>query len=372
MQSLIYIAASNGAGNASLSTIQNVRTPGAVTNTVNTVAGFPVNFYATMGTPRSTVDPVTGETITVVTEASAVDFAGVLNAGKIDIVAIAPGYTDLGSKVGDIIIVRPITEWANNLFNVLSQSLNVDGTIKDTAIPSVADHIQSGGIWSTLTLLNAAMTTLIGFQNTNRGTVAAVATRAFTASKDTYVDVLRNTTTNLFTLVYTEVANNAASPALAVNSIRLAKVITSGAAITSITQSGKDSLANLIYPLGSIGGENIQSYKVQRRNNTVNITENTAVMQTGWVAISPPTGLNASTTVTFPNSFTNVPIVTATYGGDSVGATSTLGSGAGSVSAAYAQARSVTITNVLLTATAPTGGWSAGNTVYIHWMAIGV
>jgi len=261
MQSIAYIPGSNGAGNASQMTVQNVRSPGASDILVNTVTGVPTKFYGSMGAPHTFTDPVTSEIITIISETTAVDFAGHVDTGKLVIDAIAPGYVDTrGSLVGDIVVIRPITEWANNIFNILSQSLNDDGTIKNTAIPNVADHIQSGGIWTLVSGLNGAMESLIGFQNTIRGTIADITSRTFTASKDTYVDILRNSTTNVFTIVYTEVANNATSPALAANSIRLAKIITNGSTITSVVQSqNSDSLGNIIRPMGATSSANIQN-----------------------------------------------------------------------------------------------------------------
>lgn len=254
MQSLAYIPASNGIANASLMTVQTVRAANAPTITVNTVAGASAKFYGSMGTPHTFTDPQTGETITIISESTAVDFAGSVSGSTINIDAIAPGYTDTGSKVGDIIVIRPITEWANNIFNALSQSLNDNGSLKAAAVtynPNVGDYVQTGGIWSTVSGLNGAMTALTAWQGGYQGTIAAIAARAYTASKDTYVDVLRTLSgyTNTFTLVYTEVANGAASPALAANSIRIAKVVTNGTAITSIVQGGLDSLGNFMLPL---------------------------------------------------------------------------------------------------------------------------
>jgi hypothetical protein len=69
---------------------------------------------------------------------------------------------------------------------------------------------------------------------------------AYTASKDTYADLSK---TGTFT--YIPVANGAASPALTANSIRLAKVVTNGTEIASVTQSSIDSLGNVIYPVVS-------------------------------------------------------------------------------------------------------------------------
>ena len=275
MQSIKYIPGSNQALNASVATVQTIRSAGATSNTVNTVSGFPTFFYATMGTPHTFTDPVTGETITIISDATAVDFAGTINAGKIDIVAIAPGYTDLGSKVGDIIIVRPVTEWANNIFNILSQAHDDNGDLKITQLDRffknseiLFDFVVPGGAvlaglgyGSTLT---ASLSAGVCYINGLRQTIAAVATRTYTASKDTYVDALYNAS-GVATIVYTEVANNAASPALAANSVRLGIVVSGAniAAAASINQGQldrllpiassqpyqfTDSLGNIIYP----------------------------------------------------------------------------------------------------------------------------
>ena len=137
MNSLAYIPGSDGAANASLMTVTNVRSAGATTIQVNTVANAPTKFYASMGTPNTFTDPVTGETITVISEATAVDFAGIIDGSNVEIVEIAPGYTDGGSEVGDIIIIRPVTEWANNLFNLLSVAHNDDGSLKGGVLENV-------------------------------------------------------------------------------------------------------------------------------------------------------------------------------------------------------------------------------------------
>lgn len=155
--------------------------------------------------------------------------------------------------------------------NINADSVTVNGSITATGDltengvtarvyrnESDYDFVASGGIWSLAAGLNGTMTALTAYITGYRSTILAVASRAFTASKDTYVDVLRTTvgSTTTFSLVYTEVANGATAPALAANSIRLAIVITSGAAITSVLQgpkitagiSGFDTLGYKIYP----------------------------------------------------------------------------------------------------------------------------
>lgn len=114
--------------------------------------------------------------------------------------------------------------------------------------------------------LNASMTTGICYINGRRISISAVTARTFTASKDTYVDILDNGD-GTGTLVYTTATNNAASPSLAANSIRIGIVVTGAssiAAATSINQGSPyatlptttvsvpvavcDTLGNLIYP----------------------------------------------------------------------------------------------------------------------------
>lgn len=251
MQSIALIPASDGTTNASLMTVQTIRASGATAIAVNTVAGVPTKFYASMGTPHTFTDPVTSETITVISDATAVDFAGHVDTGQLIIDAIAPGYTDTnGSKVGDIVIIRPVTEWANNIHNVLNQSHNDDGSLKTNSLDAfykppelISNYIASGGIITLTSGLTASFTDIVFYINGLRNVKTGVANSAYTASKDTYVDI-----TNAGVLVYTEVANNAVTGfALAVNSLRIARVVTSGVAITTIQQYGVDGLNNLIY-----------------------------------------------------------------------------------------------------------------------------
>lgn len=125
------IKASDGSGNASVATVQNARSPLATTLQVDTVQGIPTTFIATMGTPHTFTDPITGETITVISEATAVDFFGHVDGTDLEIDAISPGYTDAGSEVGDIVIIRPTTSWADNIAALLEVALENNGVLKD-------------------------------------------------------------------------------------------------------------------------------------------------------------------------------------------------------------------------------------------------
>ena len=138
MASISSLKASDGTGNASVATVQSVRSSGATTLVVDTVQGINTKFHATMGTPHTFVDPVTSETITVISEASAVDFVGHVDGSNLEIDTIAPGFTDAGSAVNDIVIIKPTTQWADEVAEVLEVSHDDDGTLKDDTVETAA------------------------------------------------------------------------------------------------------------------------------------------------------------------------------------------------------------------------------------------
>lgn len=139
MASIEQIRASDGSGNASVATVQTSRSSGASTLIVDTVAGINVvGFEGSMGTPHTFTDPITSETITVISEATAVDFTGHVDGSNIEIDSIAPGYTDAGSSVGDIVVIRPTTQWADNVADVLATEHNDDGTHANVTATSVS------------------------------------------------------------------------------------------------------------------------------------------------------------------------------------------------------------------------------------------
>lgn len=281
MASIDSLKASDGSGNASVATVQNARSPLATTIQVDTVQGINTNFYGTMGTPHTFTDPITGETITVISEDTAVDFKGHVDGSNLEIDDIAPGYVDNGSEVGDIVIIRPTTQWGDEVAEVLEVSHNDDGTIKNDAITTkdqfvdaldpvqrltetIFDFVASGLVWSGDSYGStraASMTAGVVYINGVRVPISAVTARSFTASKDTYIDVGTDGV-----LDYTEVANNAASPALAANHIRIGIIVTGASSIanvgsvnqgqldkvlpiaSSVPYTFTDSLGNIIYP----------------------------------------------------------------------------------------------------------------------------
>jgi hypothetical protein len=157
---------------------------------------------------------------------------------------------------------------------------------------SFSNFVKSGGVWSIQSGLAGNMTAMTLFIAGVEYSQALVTGHTFAASSDTYVDYTAGTG-----LAFNAVANNAASPALAANSVRIAIIVTSGAAITSINQgapnvtapvassitySVTDSLGNMIYPTNPSGG--IVGYRQITSNFTT--TSSSAVQVPG---LSAPT-----------------------------------------------------------------------------------
>lgn len=95
---------------------------------------------------------------------------------------------------------------------------------------TIGNLLASGCVWTATSGLAATMTAGVVYVNGKRVVVSLIASRTFTASKDTYVTVDENGTVS-----YSEVANGASVPSLPANSVWLAKVVTDGSAVTSVT-----------------------------------------------------------------------------------------------------------------------------------------
>jgi hypothetical protein len=232
---------------------------------------------------------------------SQTDWKGIVSGATITNLTLKAG-TNTGYSVGDVVEAAPTAAWADDMATGMQQQHNQDGSHSVVTATSVAttgnvaatgnvsaggsasvgaglsvtgkitgtdgttiilpmgNLVLSGGIWSTVSGLNGAMTALKGWVNNKFTSTAAIASRAFTASKDTYIDQKDDGT-----IVYIETANNATTGmTITANSdgspaMRIGYVATSGAAITAIKQvsilvpsassfSGFDALGNRIYP----------------------------------------------------------------------------------------------------------------------------
>jgi hypothetical protein len=128
-----------------------------------------------------------------------------------------------------------------------------DAAVTDTKLaarPSeyLSDFIYSGGVVAQSAGLVGTFSNIVYYIGGVRYTATSVANKTYTASKDTYVDIGSDGTVD-----YNEVTNGAAAPSLSANHIRVAKVVTSGAAITSVSQYGRENSVQT-YPTNPISG----------------------------------------------------------------------------------------------------------------------
>lgn len=228
----------------------------------------------------------------------------------------AVNYPNLGNSVtGSAITYGAAGSDSNISTNVTSKG---SGKVQDNGSnlidfrSSFQNFIQTGGVWTQNAGLVGSMTALTLWIAGIQYSVAAVASHTFGASVDTYIDYTVGTG-----ITYTAVSNNAASPALAANSVRLSIVVTNGSAITFINQGQtdttltnfgptvssnaltvSDSLGNRIYPTNPNGG------LIGYRQITAPFTSTTTpgyVAVTGMsMPIQIPTGRSVDITVYCP------------------------------------------------------------------------
>jgi len=244
---LQHLRGSDGTGEAVLAHIMSPRTAGATVLDLDNVDNWNTKVIVVTGTPAANgfINPAGMKVM-----------YGSIVAGDLNIAGFAPGYVDNGNTTQEVAIVKMTTHWADALVDILKQTLADNGKIKTGGIDadtmfstplnpltrkmeSQADYVFSGGDITTVSALTGAMANIVYYINGQRYTISSIPNKVYTASKDTYVDV--NTSG---AVVYSEVANGAASPALAANHKRLARVVTNGSAITRIQQVGFDTLWN--------------------------------------------------------------------------------------------------------------------------------
>lgn len=119
------LSASDGTGEAVVANVETDRLSGATTLNVDNVDNWPTNFICVTGTlnPNNYID-----------NSSMSIFYGHLDAGNIIIDSFAPGYTDVGNTAGQIAIIKPTTEWVNQVVELARVVHADDGTLKDDII----------------------------------------------------------------------------------------------------------------------------------------------------------------------------------------------------------------------------------------------
>jgi hypothetical protein len=108
-----FLPASDGTGDAALMHVTAVRTAGATTIAVDTITKVPAKFIASYGTllPTGYLDPTTKR-----------DLKGHLSGANLIIDAFEPGSTDNGNTIGQVVIIKPNTGWANRVAQFVKNS----------------------------------------------------------------------------------------------------------------------------------------------------------------------------------------------------------------------------------------------------------
>lgn len=132
-----------------------------------------------------------------------------------------------------------------NLANasISAAKMNESGNLEQFRQDAVADFIVSGIVASSSAGLIGSVTPGYLYVGGIRKPCAGNPSITFPASKDIYIDV--DSGGGLLYTGANVVTNGAAAPALASGSFRVAKMVTSAIAITSVTTAGIDSLGNV-------------------------------------------------------------------------------------------------------------------------------
>ena len=110
---------------------------------------------------------------------------------------------------------------------------------------------------------------------------------------------------------------------------------------------------------------------VARQNDTTNVTENTAKILTGWGWIAVGGVATGIKLVSFGTTFSSIPIVTLSYGGDHASST-TYGAGNINLKQAFGGALLPTTTGFTAYVRSADGSnWPAGANAFYQWTAIG-
>jgi hypothetical protein len=123
---LNLINASNKSGEAIRASVTAIRSAGSTTITVDAMTNWPTNFIATSGTLLADG-----------TLSAATVFAGHKSGSAIVIDTLAPGYTDVGNTVGQVVVIKPTTYWADNFADFLAINFADNGTFTATGATNI-------------------------------------------------------------------------------------------------------------------------------------------------------------------------------------------------------------------------------------------
>lgn len=288
--------------------VTSTRTAGAASLACDNLAGWPT---------ASKVHFVTYSinTSNAKVAGSQIDWCGIISGNNIGSMTRLAGASDNGNTIGQVVEMMPTASWGHDLYSGLTQEHNQDGTHSAVTATSVAagtlsattsitdgtatlstirselttNFVASGGVVAQSAGLIGTFSNIVYYISGVRYTANSIPNKTYTASKDTYVDINSSGTP-----AYNEVTNGAAAPALTAGYIRVAKVVTSGAAITSVTQSqNADSLGNQIRNTAPVPSTLVTNpYKFSAYHTSAQNTGNAAFAKIAFANEEYDTGSN--------------------------------------------------------------------------------
>lgn len=263
------------AENGFQTTLASTISSGAATVPLNSVAGYTNGLPAVFVVDPS--DPLKKQTFTGIIDTAGVQVTSVVwtagtnqshTAGSTvgdfatatHIAMMSKGITQQHSQAGahtavtatSVAATGDISSSAGKITTTAVSKLEDTGTPLSTYRANMTfDYVVSGGVWTADSVgvnLNASMTAIVCMINGRRISIGAVTARAFTTNVDTYIDILDNAD-GTGTLVYTTAATNAASAALAANSMRIG-IIQAAATITATTKVNQGQ-EDKVFPIAS-------------------------------------------------------------------------------------------------------------------------
>ena len=121
-----FLYASDKTGEAVRAVVTGTRTIASTTLEVDSLNNWPAKFVATVGTLNVTTGIIDPATVTI--------FKGHTSGGDIIIDEFAPDYADSGNSIGQVVVIKPNTFWADTWADIMSVSHNQDGTLKDDVV----------------------------------------------------------------------------------------------------------------------------------------------------------------------------------------------------------------------------------------------
>ena len=151
------------------------------------------------------------------------------------------GSTDSGSTVSNI---KADTVFEINMADDANPRLRDSELLSITTDSTTASNtfVYSGGIPADSANLTSNISACTAYVNGYR-VVKTATSNTYTASRDTWVDLSQS---GVYT--FTPVTNGAGEPVVAANSARLAKVVTDGTEITSVTDEANRRIPGLLIP----------------------------------------------------------------------------------------------------------------------------